>query len=252
MTDHCIDHDLAELPAPSPALLDGACLFLDLDGTLIDIAARPDEVVIPADLPQLLRRLDAWLEGRLVLLTGRSLDQLDALLGCAELKAGASHGLERRPGGAVAGAPAWPDWADEELAELAAARPGVLVERKSFGIALHYRSRPDAASACEALALRLASALDSVVQPGKMVFEVKPREADKGRALLAFMDEPAFRSHRPVMIGDDLTDEPAFVAAQALGGAGVLVGGPRDTAADFGLPDPAAVLSWLEEGMRAA
>ena len=243
--------DGAMLPAPPAELMLGSSIFLDFDGTLVGIAGSPEAVIVDAALTDLLLRLDAALQGRVVLLSGRSIAQLDTLLDCRGIKLGGSHGLERRPARLCPAVPSpeWPAWLDGELTALAADFPGVLAERKSFGVALHFRQQPEAAKACAALAERLAAAIGGTVQPGKMVYEVKPKGADKGEALHSFMAEPDFKGSKPLMFGDDLTDEQAFAAAAALGGAGILVGGPRQTAAQYGLADPVAVLAWLEAGM---
>lgn len=247
MADHFSRDDAAQLPSPPLDLLDGCSLFLDFDGTLVAIASTPDAVEVAPRLNALLDRLDDMLQGRLVLLSGRSLAQLDALLGAAMRRAGGSHGLERRPvlSTGPMPPPAWPDWLAAELAGLTERFPDVLIEEKSFGLALHYRRDPTAEEPCRALAERIASAAAMAVQPGKKVFEVRPTGHDKGTALRSFMDESGFRGHPPLMIGDDLTDEPAFAAAAELGGSGVLVGAFRPTAARYRLSDDAAVLEWL-------
>ncbi|MBU2118540.1 MAG: trehalose-phosphatase, partial [Alphaproteobacteria bacterium] len=129
----------------------------------------------------------------------------------------------------------------------AAARPGLIVEDKTVAAGLHYRGDPRHAEAAEALARDLAARTGLKLQPGKLVLELKTPGADKGTALAAFMAEPPFAGGVPVMVGDDLTDEYGFAAAEALGGFGVLVGAPRPTAARHGLEDVAAVLDWLEK-----
>lgn len=223
---------MADPDGPPPLDADRHSLFLDLDGTLVDIEARPEDVRVPAATVRLLTRLDHRLAGRLVVLTGRSLVQLDAILGTTALKAGAGHGCERRPGGPVVRF-TLPSAAYADLDALAQGHPGVIIERKTSGVAIHYRACPDARADVEALTARIAGAVGASVQPGKMVVEIKRQGADKGAALRAFMERAEFAGTSPLMIGDDLTDEAAFAAAAALGGAGILVGAPRATAARF-------------------
>jgi len=160
-----------------------------------------------------------------------------------------SHGLEPsdadvRPERA-GGDPGGSDALDALLRE----HPAVLIERKPFGLALHYRAAPLAERTCHAVAETIAAKAGWRVQPGKMVVELTPAGVDKGGALSAYMTRPGFAGTRPVMIGDDLTDEPAFAMAQALGGLGVLVGA-RPTSARYRLLDVAAVHAWLEAGVR--
>jgi len=234
------------LPQPPCALFEGASLFLDFDGTLVTIAPTPDAVIVDAALLALLARLRARLDGRLVLVSGRSLADLRALLGSWNGLTAGSHGLE------LSDAPAETPPRDvaallaDELAVLKAQHPGVLVEEKSHGLALHYRQAPAAEELCHRLGELAAARTGWTVQPGKMVVELRPAGADKGMALRYYMARPDFAGTRPVMMGDDLTDEPAFEAAQALGGAGILVG-ERETAARYALADVAAVRAWLTE-----
>lgn len=128
----------------------------------------------------------------------------------------------------------------------AADHPGVVVEDKIVSAGLHFRGKPAVEAEALALAHALAEGTGLIPQPGKLVVELKTPGADKGTAVAAFMAEAPFLGAMPIMVGDDLTDEAGFRAAEALGGFGILVGDPRETAARHGLPDVADVLTWLE------
>ena len=238
-----------DLTVPPAELLDGAALFLDFDGTLTEVASAPDAVVVDAALCDLLAMLLRRHDGRVMLVSGRSIAQLDDLLGpiAGSIAISGSHGMERRSGGVWdrPERPAALDAAAERLRRTIGVQPGVLVEEKTFGIGLHYRQAPAAAAEAHALAERLAAELGLALQPGKMMVELRVPGADKGAAVRAAMALPDYSGAAPVFIGDDLTDEPAFEAAGALGGAGVLVGAPRVTAAHYRLQSPAAVRRWL-------
>ena len=127
----------------------------------------------------------------------------------------------------------------------------ILVERKPFGVALHYRQAPEAEQHCRALAMELANETGLQLQSGKMVLELKAPGADKGSALSLFMAGSEMSGTRPVFVGDDETDEAGFEAAARLGGAGVLVGPLRSSAAAFRLPDVESTLRWLETACRS-
>ena len=197
---------MASLPPPPLALLDGASLFLDFDGTLVDFVIDPAAASVDQRLRTLLGALAARLDGRLAILSGRSLDELTARLDLGPIAMAGSHGLERRS-------------ADGQIT-------------------------------CAPIPPGLAQATDAAdtgleLQSGKCVRELKVPGADKGDAVRAFMAEPPFTLGRPVVVGDDLTDEHAFIAAIALGGSAILVGDPRPTAAQFRLPAVDATLDWL-------
>ena len=234
--------------SPPLSLLDGAALFLDFDGTLVELAAAPDAVAVSPALAPLLEQLDRRLQGRLALISGRSIEDLERHLPCKGLAVSGSHGCELRlrDGSLVPLAPAHDlGPARERLHSLAGSVPGLLVEEKPFGIALHYRQAPQEEARVGAVMAELAHGAGLALQEGKMVFELRPPGADKGDALRAFMAEPDFAAARPLFVGDDMTDEHAFAAAAALGGAGILVGPPRKTAATWRIPDVAGVIEWL-------
>jgi trehalose 6-phosphate phosphatase len=238
----------SDLPPPSPDLFGNGALFLDFDGTLVELAETPDGISVSPDLPHLLRRLAERLDGRLAIVSGRAIRDLERYLDCDRLAVSGSHGLELRlPDGNLVplATPRGLDQARDRIARFAGEAPGLLVEDKPFSVALHYRQAPERAEAVHAFMASLALATGLSVQSGKMVAELRPAGADKGDAVRAFMAEPPFAGARPVFVGDDLTDEDAFCAAADLGGGGVLVGPARDSAARWRLPGVAAVAEWL-------
>jgi trehalose 6-phosphate phosphatase len=245
---------MRELGEPPVDLLRGASLFLDFDGTLVDLAPTPDAVQVSSRLRELLARLHRCLDGRVALLSGRSIDDLLGHLHPVTLAIAGSHGLERTGLNNEIVAPPAPDTLAEAVHVLRGVQdhhPGVLIEEKPFGVAIHFRLAPEAEEACRFAATEVANQTGMVVQAGKMVFELKPSSGTKGGALRAFMAEPPFLATRPVFLGDDLTDEYGFEAAMDLGGAGVLVGEERGTAAIYRLPGTRAARDWLTAACEA-
>ena len=232
--------DLAEL-----AIAADDALFLDFDGTLAEIGPDPDEIRLPETTAAALGRLAARLGGAVALLSGRDVRDLAARTPGTVWRAG-GHGLETvAPGAPLPSPPPPPPEAVLAPLRAVARHPGVRLEIKGPIAALHYRAAPAAEARCLAAAGVAACAAPGLVrQAGKMVVEVKPVAAHKGAALRRLMGEPPFAGRRPVMLGDDATDEDAFAAAQDLGGIAVKVGdGP--TAARLRTPSPAAVRAWL-------
>jgi trehalose 6-phosphate phosphatase len=210
-----------------PATPNGWAFFLDFDGTLIDIAPTPEAVTIPPELPGVLMRLADRADGALALVSGRPMESLDRFLAPVRLPSAGIHGAEIR----------LPDGRREMLAapELEALRgrlralgvgaPELLVEEKSVSVTIHYRQRPELGPSLRAAILAIISGSPGLVlQPGKMMLEVRPAGADKGQALTRFMEQPPFAGRRPLAIGDDLSDEHMFQVAEKMGGLAVRVG----------------------------
>lgn len=243
-----------QLPPPPRELLHGASLFLDLDGTLLDLANRPDEVVADPALKRLLDRLVIHLDGRVAIISGRSLEQIDRIFGetAQGLAVSGSHGCEHRWRGIWArpDRPGSLDQAAAKMRAFAKGRSGLLVEEKSFGVALHYRLSPSSEAAVREFAQGLAQDFGLTLQIGKMVSELRVGGGDKGRAVHRLMTQPSMRYFSPVFVGDDVTDEPGFASARALGGHGIIIGAPQSTAADYRLGSPSALRNWLAEAMR--
>lgn len=234
---------LAELLAAGPV-----ALFLDFDGTLVGIAARPDAIEVPEGLSARLERLADRLSGRVALVSGRALEDLHLHLGPIEIARAGSHGADLRhaDGAALGGSPRSLDARIAGLVEAFASDRGLLFETKAHGCALHYRSRPEAGESAEAFMRAIAASESLATKDGKCVVELVHEGADKGGAVRAFMAQAPFVGARPVFLGDDITDEDGFAACAELGGMGILVGDHRDSAAQFRLPDIDAVHNWLE------
>lgn len=244
--------DRSDTARPPSDLLNGASLFLDFDGTLVEIASRPEAVVVGEELRSLLIRLRDRLDGRLAIITGRPLGDIDRLIHPLQLPVAGSHGLEHRHANGetvAADRPERLDFALTELRRVESANPGVLVEPKPLGVAVHFRGAPEAEGEVRQSAEEIAEASGLQLQPGKMVIELRAAGGNKAAGLRALMGAPPFAGTRPVFIGDDCTDEPGFAEARRLGGDGIYVGEPRETEAGFRLGSVADVLSWLDEAM---
>lgn len=236
------------LPLPPTASPDWAW-FLDVDGTLINIAPTPSAIVMPVELPAMLQRLSDAAGGAVALVTGRTLDNLHHLMTPFDPPAAGLHGLEWRDASGTQHRHPVPPGLDDihaRLSRLAERTPGLLLEDKGQAVALHYRQAPELK---ETLAAAVAEVVRDqpgyTVMAGKMVYEIKPKGIDKGRALRAFMETPPFAGRRPVFVGDDTTDEYGFAAANELGGLSVLVGHERPTEAHYRLYDVESCRAWI-------
>lgn len=240
--------------APPPAL-DPAKhgLFVDFDGTLVPLVDHPDLVRADGELVELLAALKQRFDGRLALISGRSLEQLDAMIGpvVRDIMLAGSHGAEVRRDGHLVQPPR-PDGLDAAIGEVrayGAGHPEMIIEEKSHGVAMHYRVAPMLEEPIRRRAQAIADKHGLAVQPGKMMVELRGPGWNKGEAVIALMAEPPMKGTMPVVIGDDLTDEPALQVAADLGGFGILVGPARATAAQYGLIDVGSVRHWLWEAV---
>lgn len=235
------------LPVPG---LQAWALFLDVDGTLLDLAEHPDSVIVPEGLPVLLGRLKIALGGALALVSGRSLVSLDILLGHAALDAAGCHGAEMRIGGqlsVLSNADADIALAADRLVALAASSPLLMVELKPHSVAVHYRGREFDAMRIRQMAVEAIRGLEGRLRllDGKQVVEVVPQSIGKGTAIARFLDSQAYRNRMPVFVGDDITDEEGFKEVNRRGGISIHVGTRTDSCAKFRTAKVSDVAAWL-------
>ena len=233
------------VPLPTTAW----CLFLDVDGTLLELAEHPGAVSVHPELMPLLERLRAAANGAVALVSGRTIADLDRLFGTLRLPLAGMHGCERRDAqGNLHVAPvALEQLADvrEGLKRLVARHPGLLLEDKGAGLALHFLQAPELGHELRAEVALLAAPLVPrfALLDGHAVIEVKPAAHTKDSAVTAFMEEEPFRGRQPIFIGDDQTDYGGFEAVRRFDGLAIAVG-PR-VKAEWWLPDPPSVHQWL-------
>ncbi|TDR30947.1 trehalose-phosphatase [Aquamicrobium defluvii] len=244
-------HGHGRSSCPLPENASGLALFLDIDGTLLDIAQTPEAVVVPPDLPTVLKRLADRLDGALALITGRSIGTVDDLFGLPATAVSGLHGAEWRGAdgrtATIATTEAF-ELARSYMRQQTADMPGVIFEDKGAAIAAHYRLAPERETQVRELMAAIAGPVADgwELQEGKQVVELRPRGRDKGDALASFMREAPFRGRRPVAIGDDVTDETMFAAANRLEGLSVRVGiDGRQSLARGRMRAPSDVRGWL-------
>lgn len=229
-------------------------LFLDIDGTLAPITARPEFTRVPIGTRRTLQALQA--RGvRIAALSGRPLTQVRRLLLPIDIPVGGTHGAELRfmAGRSIRAAGRLPEGLVEHLEDGIRALPGVWLERKPGALAVHWRQSPEFRQAVAALATEAASRAPGWrVVPGHCVHELRRARRDKGVALRRLMRTPGFAGRWPLAIGDDRTDEDAFAAALALGGGAIRVGERADTVAPWILPDVNALAEWLRAQLQAS
>jgi trehalose 6-phosphate phosphatase len=230
--------------------------FLDLDGTLLEIAETPEAVGIGAEERFLLESLKTKTAGAVAVISGRALGRIDEILSPLVLPAAGQHGAERRDAKGVRHRHRFPANVLRPVAvgirSFAAQHQGLVFEDKGASVALHYRKAPQLARAAQAAMRDAAGPLGEAVevQDGKMVVELKPAGCDKGKAIAQFMQEAPFAGRQPVFIGDDVTDEYGFRVVNAMGGHSIKVGeGP--SVARWRLENPASTRAWLQAWLES-
>ena len=226
-------------------------LFVDIDGTLLGVAPTPDAVTVPPGLVQLLEGVVRGLDGAAAILTGRRVADADRLFAPLQLIASGVHGTElrsERGGPVVILAPQIPPEVIQAMNNISRIASGILVEQKGCGVAVHYRKAPLARRALESemAAIVAASSYDLVLREGRKVLEAVPRGFSKGTALIALAARRPFKGRRPVMVGDDVGDESAFLAAESLGGLGLRVAGEHYDARVADFDGVGSVRAWLK------
>ena len=228
-----------------------SAILLDVDGTLLDFAPTPLDVIIPPDLTEALGALRERTGGALAFVSGRTLAELDLFFAPLKLTAIAGHGAELRLNdGTVRRAKKFLDpELTRRLALIADDKPGVLVEDKGYSFALHYRQAPEHGHAVREQVNAICAAFPSAaieILPGKSVVEVKQPSFNKGTAVRELMKHAPFATRKPIFIGDDVTDEAAFDVLPDFGGIGFSVGRELQGLAGV-FETPSDVRRWIVE-----
>lgn len=230
----------------APHAIAQLAIFTDFDGTLVELAETPDAIDVPTSLADQLQRAAHELDSAFAVLTGREIADIDRFLSPLQLPIAGAHGTQRRRAdGFVETVDPASVLGAEEIAHavqpLIVAHPGLLLETKEGAVALHYRQSPELETAARiAMQEAIHGVSDFELVEGNKVIEARPRGVSKGEALRAFMREEPFFGRTPIFIGDDVTDEDGFIAAQDLGGIGIKLG-DGETAARMRIADVASV-----------
>lgn len=234
-----------------PELTDAkrCAFFFDFDGTLTEIAERPDAVRCEPSTQCALAMLYESTTGAVAIVTGREIEEVDRFLFPLKLPVAGVHGFERRAAnGHTSSAATDPMLAatlEERMRPLIEAHKGLFLERKRAALALHYRLKPELEDVCAASMEKACENLgDVTLLRGKMVIEARFHQATKGTAITDFLAEDPFHGRTPVAAGDDVTDEDAFRTVNAMGGASIKVG-TGATVARHRADGVAHFLNWL-------
>ena len=233
--------------------LDNIAILLDVDGTLLDIAARPQEVRVPSRLRSVLQNLSEQLDGALAFISGRPLTDVDRIFAPLRLPAVGGHGAEIRPAADAEiiyqDAQPLDSKLKQNLTKIGKLSPGILIEDKGYSLAIHYRLAPqlggDVVRSVAAICDKFGPARLEIL-PGKSVIEIKHSGFNKGTALRQLMAYDTFAGRRPIFIGDDVTDDAAFAVLPEFSGVGLSVGGIVP-GASFNFESPHDVRIWLEQ-----
>ncbi|HWA29888.1 MAG TPA: trehalose-phosphatase [Rhizomicrobium sp.] len=232
-------------PVQAPAPQSDWALFLDIDGTLLDIAPRPEDVHVPKGLIDALARASAWLGGALAIVSGRPFAQIDKLFAPLRLPGGAGHGSALRlPDGTTQSASdsySVPEEWRTVLNESVKTWRGVTIEEKAHSVTIHYRAAPerkeDLKRIVDGIVARDPESFEAM--PGRKAIEIRHRALTKAVIVRNLMAHVPFKGRIPVFVGDDVTDHDGFRAVEELGGIALHVAEAFDGR-------PAAVRAWLK------
>lgn len=236
---------------PAPADINRFALLLDIDGTLLDIAATPREVFVSHELRETLKQLSLRTDGAVAFVSGRPLPEIDLLFAPLRFPAVAGHGAELRRCGeaesiSLDAQPLAPE-VKGRFATIADLGPGVLLEDKGYSLAVHFRLAPQQARAVRQRADAILASLPGAgieLLPGKMMLEIKRSGFTKATGVRELICTPPFAGRRPIYLGDDVTDWAVFAMLPAIGGIGVSVGADiKGASCRFEAPED--VRKWL-------
>ena len=227
----------------------GCAFFLDFDGVLVDLAETPDGIVVPEELPGTLAALHERARGATAIASGRAVESIRRWLPDFPGIVIGSHGAEIDRGDGpermVDPDPAMIHALRKMVEGFAETDPAYIAEPKPTGIVLHFRRDPELrGTAWHMLDAALCEFPGFHIHHSKMAFEIRPDGVGKEKAIERLLQEPPFEGRKPVVFGDDVTDEMALKFARDAGGVSVKVG-EGQTCAEVRLTDPAAARAVL-------
>ena len=229
-------------------------LFLDVDGTLLELKNRPSQVVSSRRLIRLLKGLSDSLDGALALVSGRSIIDLDRIFTPLQFPLIGMHGLEQRlycGNTMMMGGNEKLNTIKTKMKAFAKVYNGIFIEDKGASIALHYRQCPQAKNAAFSLVNELLSKnIGLHLVNGKMVYEICTHKTDKGVGISKLLKTYPFSERIPIFIGDDQTDEAGFEFVNSVGGLSIVVGESSNSIAKYRLSSVGEVVSWLEDFLK--
>ncbi|OGO01215.1 MAG: trehalose-phosphatase [Chloroflexi bacterium RBG_13_53_26] len=234
----------------------------DFDGTLVPIAGRPGEAILPERTKELLQALAKKPNIVIGIVSGRALDDLRNKVGIEGITYAGNHGLEIEGPEVVFVNPL----AEQTrftmqrlyrvLSRALSGIGGVVIEDKRLTLSVHYRLvDEEKAGLVENLFSQIVDKMQAAgrirTTYGKKVLEVRPAvDWDKGKAISLILDSQVNVSGEggflPIFMGDDVTDEDGFAAIEDRGGISVFVGNEKDnSAAQYFVESPAEVQQLL-------
>ena len=243
-------------------------LFLDYDGTLTPIVARPEMAVLSSQARDTLKQISHHSLFKLAIISGRSLSEIKALVGLENIAYAGNHGLEiecppcycreRSPETTTFIHPIAKEFkpalkgVEQRLRVRLADINGVIIENKGLTLSVHYRLvKGTEMERVRELFLKAIEYEDArgklQVSEGKKVLEMRPSvEWNKGKAIEQLLEIYGTPGSLPIFAGDDVTDEDGFRVLQRVGGISIFVGEDKaSSAADYYLDSPEQLCHWL-------
>ena len=225
-------------------------LFLDFDGTLVEIAKTPSEIVMHNSTVTLLAKLNKTLKGALAIVTGRPIVQIDKFLDPICLPIAGKHGAEIRDAKQQITTIGGINLTKivEQLVTFSKTHAGTFVENKGACVALHFReSNLVDQEVYDWVVNNICLGTNLRCTFGKKICEIQSINIDKGYAIEQLWKNAPFKERFPIFVGDDTPDEDGFDFVNKIGGLSVKVGKDTTSKAQAFTKNLDQTFEWLVE-----